>query len=353
MAIVDSQIEILRSNNFALSIIKKLNLTQDPEFVGSKQGVFANALNRLLHPFASNFNTPNSKSALEQLALEVFEKRLSVSRLGMTYIIEVEFQSTDPGRAAEIANVVAETFIRDQMEAKYQTLGKATAWLEDRLNTLRAQASAAEHAVVEYKTKHNIVDTGGHLMNEQQLSELNTALVKARADTGEAKARLDRVSQILNSDNPDPAATQVATVADALHNEIINKLRQQYLDLAQREVLLANRVGHDHLAVVNIRNQMRENRRSIFDEFKRIAESYKSEYDIAKARENSLQGSLASTVAGSQTANSAQVELRQLESAAQSYRALYNNFQQRYTDFVQQQSFPLGEAQIMRALASV
>ena len=350
VAIVDSQIEILRSNNFVLSIIKKLNLTQDPEFVGSKQGVFANALNRLLHPFASNFNTPNSESALEQLALEVFEKRLSVSRLGMTYIIEVEFQSTDPGRAAEIANVVAETFIRDQMEAKYQTLGKATAWLEDRLNTLRAQASAAEHAVVEYKTKHNIVDTGGHLMNEQQLSELNTALVKARADTGEAKARLDRVSQILNSDNPDPAATQVATVADALHNEIINKLRQQYLDLAQREVLLANRVGHDHLAVVNIRNQMRENRRSIFDEFKRIAELYKSEYDIAKARENSLQGSLASTVAGSQTANSAQVELRQLESAAQSYRALYNNFQQRYTDFVQQQSFPLGEAQIMRAL---
>ena len=68
--------------------------------------------------------------------------------------------------------------IRDQMDAKYQTIGKATAWLQDRLNELRAQASAAEHAVVEYKTKHNIVDTGGHLINEQQLSELNTALVK-------------------------------------------------------------------------------------------------------------------------------------------------------------------------------
>jgi polysaccharide biosynthesis transport protein len=347
MAIVDSQIEILRSDNFALSIIKNLNLTQDPEFVGS-QGLFANAISRLLHPLGSS--SPSTQAALEQRALTVFEKRLTVSRLGMTYVIEVEYQSTSPDRAAEIANAVADKFIRDQMDAKYQTLGKATAWLEDRLNELRTQASAAEHAVVEYKAKHNIVDTGGHLINEQQLSELNTALIKARADTAEAKARLDRISQIINSDDLDPATTQVATVADALHNEVISKLRQQYLELAQREAILSNRIGHDHLAVINIRNQMRENRRSIFDEFKRIAEAYKSEYDIAKARENSLQASLATTVTGSQTANSAQVELRQLESAAQSYRALFNNFQQRYTDFVQQQSFPISEAQITRAL---
>ena len=71
--------------------------------------------------------------------------------------------------------------------AKYQTIGRATTWLQDRLNELRAQASAAERAVVEYKTKNNIVDTGGHLINEQQLAELNTALVKARADTAEAQ----------------------------------------------------------------------------------------------------------------------------------------------------------------------
>ena len=267
----------------------------------------------------------------------------------MTYVIEVEFQSIDPDRAAQIANAVADAYVVDQLEGKYQTIGKATAWLQDRLNELRVQASAAEHAVVEYKSKHNIVDTGGHLINEQQLSELNTALVKARADTGQAKARLDRVSQILREDT-DPTAVDVATVADALNSQVIMKLRGQYLELAQREALLSNRLGHDHLAVVNLRNQMREFRRSIFDEFKRIAESYKSEYDIAKARESSLQASLAATVTGSETTNTAQIELRQLESSAQSYRSLYNSFQQRYTDFVQQQSFPMTEAKVTQAL---
>ena len=346
LAVIDSQIEILKSDSFALSIIKNLHLTEDPEFVGSNRG--PGTIDRLLHALASNKSKPESSP--EQRALAVFERGLTVGRLGATYVIEVEYQSIDPDRAAQIANAVADEFIRDQMEAKYQTIGKATAWLQDRLTELRTQASAAEHAVVEYKTKHNIVDTGGHLINEQQLSELNSALLKARADSAEAKARLDRVSQILNSEDPDPAAAQVATVADALKNEVISKLRQQYLEQAQREAILSNRIGHDHLAVVNIRNQMREIRRSIFDEFKRIAEAYKSEYEIAKARENSLQVSLAATVSGSQTANNAQVELRQLEGAAQSYRTLYNNFQQRYTDFVQQQSFPMTEAQITRAL---
>ena len=347
MSLVDSQIEILKSDSFVLSIIKKLHLTQDGEFVGSSQGLIGNIFQRLLHPSASV--KPKTDSALEQRALAVFEKRLSVTRIGMTYVIEVEFQSIDPDRAAQIANAVADAYVVDQLEGKYQTIGKATAWLQDRLNELRVQASAAEHAVVEYKSKHNIVDTGGHLINEQQLSELNTALVKARADTGQAKARLDRVSQILKNDT-DPTAVDVATVADALNNQVIMKLRGQYLELAQREALFSNRLGHDHLAVVNLRNQMREFRRSIFDEFKRIAESYKSEYDIAKARESSLQASLAATVAGSETTNTAQIELRQLESSAQSYRSLYNSFQQRYTDFVQQQSFPMTEAKVTQAL---
>jgi polysaccharide biosynthesis transport protein len=348
-AMVESDIAILKSDNFALSVIKELHLTQDKEFVQPSGGTFGRLINLLLHPFAPK--EPESESNATQRALRVFQSRLTVGRLGLTYIIEIEFQSTDPDRAAQIADAVADAFVVSQLEGKYQTIGRATRWLQDRLNELRAQAAAADRAVVEYKTKNNIVDTGGRLINEQQLSELNSAMLKARADTVEAKARLDRVSQILGSDDLDPAATVVGTVADALHSEVISKLRDKYLDLAQREALLSNRLGRDHLAVINLRNQMREVRHAILDEFKRIAEAYKSEYGIAKARENSLESSLASAVAGSQTTNKAQIELHQLESAAQSYRALYDNFQHRYTDSVQQQSFPIAEVRVVTRAA--
>jgi polysaccharide biosynthesis transport protein len=343
MAMMDTQIQVLKSDNFALSIIRKLGLTNDPEFVSSESLIGATL--RLLHLRPPKNRV--SESGLTLSALDSFESRLKATRVGTSYVIEITFLSGNPARAAEIANAVADGFITDQLEAKFQTIGKATSWLQDRLNELQAQAAAAERAVVEYKTKNNIVDTGGRLINEQQLSELNTALVKARADRVEAQARLDRVTQVINRGDVDPAATQVATVADALHNEIINRLRGQYLEFAQREALFVNRLGTTHLAVVNIRNQMREIRRSIFDELKRIAEASKSDYDIATVREKSVQDSMAATVAGAQTTNKAQIELRQLESVAQSYRALYDTFQQRYSESVQQQSFPIAEARVI------
>jgi succinoglycan biosynthesis transport protein ExoP len=342
---MDSQLEILKSENFALSIVKNLHLTQDPEFVEPKRGPIGIARNVISSLFVTKKNEPVSELELTRRVVEVFEDRLNVSRGGM--VIEIGFKSIDPDRAAQIANAVADGFIVDQLETKYQAIRQATTWLQSRLNELRGQASAAERAVVEYKTRNNIIDTGGHLINDQQLAELNAALIHARAAKAEAQARLDRVTEILRVDDPDPAAAATGTVAEAIQNPIITQLRQQYLDLAQREALLSNRYGNSHLAVVNFRNRMHEIRRSIVDELKRIAQAYKSDYDIANARENSLERSLAAAVAGSQTTNTAQIELRQLESAAQTYRALYDNFQQRYMDSVQQQSLPMTEAHVI------
>ena len=49
------------------------------------------------------------------------------------------------------------------------------------------------------------------------------------------------------------------------------------------------RYGANHLAVVNVRNQMRELQNSIRDELQRIAETYKSDLEIAKQNEDSVQ----------------------------------------------------------------
>jgi polysaccharide biosynthesis transport protein len=343
---IDSQVEILKSENLAQKIVKNLHLADDSEFIGPAGGLIGIARN-VKRLFLGGKDEPKSESERTRRAVQVFEKRLTVSRVGFTYAIGIAFQSFDRDRAAQIANAVADGFIVDQLEAKYQTLRGAMVWLQDRLNELQGQAAAAERAVIDYKTKNNIVDTGGHLINEQELAQTQQALVQARAATAEAQARLDRLTQILRDDNLDPKAATAATVTEALQNAIMTQLRQQYLDLAQREALFSSRYGDSHLAVVNLRNRMQEIRHSIVDELKRIAAAYKSDYDIAKARENSFEQTLATTVAGSQTANRAQIELRQLESAAQTYRALYDNFQQRYMDSVQQQSLPMTEARVI------
>ena len=127
-------------------------------------------------------------------------------------------------------------------------------------------------------------------MASKQVTELSSQLAIARANTAEAKARLDRINSVLNTDSPD--ASFGATVTDTLKNEVVSKLRTQYLELAAREADWSAKYGHDHLAVVNLRNQMREIRNSIFEELKRLRETYKSDYEIAKQREAGVQKEL-------------------------------------------------------------
>jgi succinoglycan biosynthesis transport protein ExoP len=340
---VESQVEVLKSDTVALSVIKNLNLSEDSEFVGSGGGLVGS----LFSLFDFLRSAPRSDFELTRQAVEVFQRRLGIRRVGLSYVIQISFRSYNPDRAAQIANAVADAYINDQLESKYQAARRAGVWLQQRLRELRDQASTAERAVVAFKNSNNMVDAGGRSINEQQLAELNSQLVLAQSQTGEARARFDRVEAVLRSNSPE--ATVSATVADTLKNDVIIKLRTQYLETSRREVDWAARYGVNHLAVVNLRNQMQELQNSIRDELRRIAEGYKSDFEIAKQREASVQKQLDDTVALSQVAGKAQVTLRDLESSAQSYRALYDNFLQRYMESVQQQSFPITEARVISA----
>ncbi|RXH16939.1 polysaccharide biosynthesis tyrosine autokinase [Bradyrhizobium guangzhouense] len=337
---VESQVEILKSENVALSVIRDLKLTEDPEFVGSKAGLVGAVFDFVGGLFATS--TPQSEFELTRRAVRNFQRQLDVRRRGMTYVIEVSFRSLDPERAAQIANAVADAYIVDQLESKYQATRRASVWLQDRIQELRSQASVAERAVLDYKKSNNIVSAGGgKLINEQQLAELNTQLVTVRGQVADAKAKLDRIEAVVKGGAPD------ATVADTLNNQVVTKLRSQYLELANREADWSSRYGYNHLAAVNLRNQMREIQTSILEELKRLAESYKSDYAIALQRQNEIQQALRESVSQSQSTNQAQVTLRELESSAQTYRSLYDNFLQRYMETVQQQSFPITEARVI------
>jgi succinoglycan biosynthesis transport protein ExoP len=345
-AMVDSQVEVLKSETIATSVINQLHLLDSPEFTSNEGGLLTSVSNLFSWMFPES---RPSEAALMRTAIGKVTSNLSIKRVGLSYVIEISYQSLSPDQAARVANAVAEGYINDTLESKYQASRRAAVWLQDRLKELRAEASTAERAVVDFKAKNNIVDAGGRLLTEQQLAEINSSLTQAHAQRAEAQAKLERITAILNADDNDSKVilNDLATVTDTMNNPVITKLRQTYLDYAARETDWSNRYGPTHLAVVNLRNQMREIRHSITDELRRTAEVYKSDLAIAKAREESGQKSLSDTIALSNGTNKAQIALRDLESNAQSARALSDNFLQLYMVSVQQQSFPITEARVI------
>ncbi len=343
---VQTELQLLRSDTVSLAVIKELDLIHDPEFVPQTSGLFGAMFGGFKRMFA-NQDAPTDAQLLGR-ALATFSSRESAARDGVTYVINITFSSLDPAKAARIANAIANAYVNDQLDSKFQATRRASLWLQGRLGELKVQASAADRAVVEFKQKNHIytIDSQGNLMSDKQLTETNTQLIMAHAATAEAKARLDRISEITKQ------GLQDGSVADALKNEVIIKLRSQYLDLQSREALWAQKYGATHLATVNLRNQMQEVQRSITDEIGKIAQGYRSDYDIATARERALRESFAGTVSEANLGSSAQTQLKELESTSQSYRIIYDKFLQRYTEAIQQESFPITEARLISPAAA-
>src|SRR5262249_11766308 len=154
---------IIRSEAISAAVIRNLHLVTDPEFGGAGPGFFRGLFNRAL------MVAPQSQADLEQKAQSAFRARLYSQRVGTTYVIEIGFVSNNPQRAAEVANATADAYITDQLEAKYEATRRAGTWLQDRIQELRQEASSAENAVLDFKKAHNIVDTGGRLIGEQQM----------------------------------------------------------------------------------------------------------------------------------------------------------------------------------------
>ena len=262
---VDSQVEILNSDDLILSIVRKLKLTDDPEFNGSDPGLIPLIIGKVLSLFSSD--GPPSQEKIERGAVETIQKNLKVERVLTTYVLSVSFRSKSAEKAAQITNAISDAYMVGALEAKYQSTKRAGEWLQQRSAELREQATASDRAVQTFKAQNNIVGTSRGLMSEQQLTDVNTQLIQARAATAEAKARLDRIEAISDKDLAQP------TVTDALSNTVITRLRAQYLDLAAQYADWSSRYGKTHQASINLANRMEEMRKAIADEVRRIADS--------------------------------------------------------------------------------
>lgn len=346
---IETQLQIIKSRAVAVRVINKLKLADDPDLddTGPSLPWFG--------PWISSASkTPRFDAAGQpsESVIAAFEDRLTVIRASFSNVIEVGFSASNPNRAAEVVNAIADAYMADQLNAKVEADRSAKDWLQDKVRGLGKDALAAERALSAYKSQNNIVSPGGKSIDELQITDLNSRLAAARAQTAEAAARASRYDVLLH-DNAG-GSSSIGTLdagPDSLTSPIINNLRQQYLELARRENEWSAKFGRDHQAVVNLRTKMGELRMSIVEEVKRLAEAGRSELEVAKQREQQVEWQFKEAVSQSRSTHSAELTIRELESRAKELRGLYDSFLQRYMGALQQDNFPISETRVIAPAA--
>jgi polysaccharide biosynthesis transport protein len=343
---METQVELLRSDEVALRVIRKLNLLQDPRFIRDEgRSVLPSLLHMLApgyFPEAAGLNDDERQS----LALELFDKSLTVSRIGVTYAIEIDFESRYADLSAEIANAVADVYIQLQRTTEYDAARRASDWLEQRIPEIRVKSEDAQKAVVEYKHEHNIVETtNGRLIDDQRLSDANNKLSAAHDETLKAKAEFEQFSEIRGTDVPRPATK--GPNATAAVPDLLDKLRSQYLDVVSKEAGSSPKFGPNNPEIISLRNEKAQLRAEITEEVQRLKDASASDYAGAELRETTAKKEFDAAMTQYQQANQAQVKLRELEASAQGYQDLYNTFITRYNASLQQVASPIAEATVI------
>ena len=132
-ATVDTQIEILKSENISTTVVKDLHLNEDPEFISPKPGLIDTLVGFFTFAFIPTIPTfqhgtgsgPTPEFRQMRSAIGTLEGNLTVKRAGVTYAVDIEFKSVRPDRAAQVANAVADAYVVDTLEAKYATTRRA------------------------------------------------------------------------------------------------------------------------------------------------------------------------------------------------------------------------------------
>lgn len=336
---IDTEVGIITSRSLAERAVRNLNLNLDPEFnstLKAKPGL----LERIGLKKAQPTPKPDSPAAINA-AIGTLQRGMSVDRSGLTYIINIGFTSTQPETSAKIANALADLYITDQLEAKYDAARIVAEWLGGRLNTLRQEVELADARVEQYKIANNLMSAQGATMAEQEVSTLNQQLAAARADRAEKVARLQA------------ARTQIqrggggADVGAALGSSTISSLRSTEAETSRQLADLNARYGPAHPDVIKATGALADIQLQINSEIRRIISSLEAEVQVANQRVASLEGSQGSA-RGSLVSNSrAQVGLLELQRKADASRAIYETFLNRSKETSAQEGIQQPDARVI------
>jgi capsular exopolysaccharide synthesis family protein len=346
MNVVLSEAEVIKSHALARSVIDRLALINDPEFNPALRVSKSNIMDKFFNndqaekSLITNKNfkqlsvyktetggvSKNFKNQDMALVVDAFLNHLKVSVVPGSFVLQIEYNSTDPAKATLIANTIVDVYIKQNMDIKSQATGRITKWIEDRLHVLRTQAHDAANMVEKYKLENNLHVKDIVNFNEQQLSELRDQLMSAKRQKAEARERLNQIQNWV--EHPD----KIKSTKEAKNSRAIEFLKLKEFDTLKEISDLSVNYGDKYPRMVSKKEELEEIRAQLKQELTVIAQSIKTSLNFASKRVQGIENTLKNVgvVEGVGNNNSENVHLHKSVREAKAAQAALQNFLQKY-----------------------
>ena len=308
---INTEVEVLRSRGLLDKLAVQLNLADDPEFNATLRppstfslGALVDYITGLVVPNAPPPPPLSDRAILDSIIDELLGK-ISVVNVRQSYVFGITAKTEDPEKSALIANTLAELYILDQLETKFEATEQATTWLTARVSHLQVELEQAEAAVKDFNAITDLVSPEDLAQQNRQIKELRDRLGEAKETEVTAQLRVKELELAQDSQDLQQMAeaakdrtltriyTQIKDDPDADRTTFDARF-QQVLERAELEqTRVANQIAALEATIEDQREQIRLQSIDLVElrQLEREAEASKLiyEYFLARLKETSVQ----------------------------------------------------------------
>ena len=324
---IQSEVYVLTSRSLAGRVVLSQSLYDDPEF----------------NPDGVAIDTVAAEEGMSRefgAVVDRFLDKLQVVPKENSRVIGASFTSESAEKAATVINALADQYILSRLESKFASTQRANDWLGVRIAELRANVQDLETQVEAARERFGLLGAEGIPLASREMIELNTQLVMTRSERAEAEARLTQIEDL------SPGGDNNESLNEVLDSPLIQRLREQESEVKRREAELSTEYGNLHPRMIQLRAEADDIAARIDAEIARIVAGLKSQVEVVKAREESLEQSLDGMKKEVAVANQNEIELRALEREAEASRNLLATMLSRQKETISQEDGDFQQADV-------
>jgi len=278
-----TQIKVIESRTLAEHVIQKLELYRNPEFYRTQVlfGIFEFDPKNY-----APYSTPplDPASDIFRGAVRVFSNSLEVKPVLRTSLIEVLYDSRYPDVAAHVANQLADEYINQNFQAKWDETSRAADWLQHQLVAFKANLEKSEDDLQQYAQANSIVFIADNRQNlvTSRLEQLQTEYTRAQ----ELRFEKEALYRLIEAGRPQD-------LPGVLDDKVVQGFEEHLTDLRREYAKLTTMVKPDYPRAVQIQKQVDAVQASLADHLKSITQNAINEYKAAVSREQALGQALA------------------------------------------------------------
>ncbi|PXA89958.1 exopolysaccharide biosynthesis protein [Nostoc sp. 3335mG] len=257
---------------------------------------------------------------------------LDVETTRTTNVLSVNYKSSDPVQAAQLATAFAEAYVQTQLQLRVDPARVYSQWFQSQINEARDRLEQAQRRLSSFQQQRGLVGAGRFDIEQAQLSELSAQMTNAQAEAAQARAR---------------ANTSAGTSSSAQQSAVVQGLDTQIASKSAELQQLRQTLGPNHPMVTAAQAEVAELRARRSQAVGTVVSAVRTDSAAASAREANLRGLVAAQRERVLRLASAQDEMSVLQRDVDSARAAYDAVTGRLNDMRLQAEIPQTNVSIL------